>query len=185
MTLQAYTNSDMRYYCKTSPVCCKSPTISQITNAIVDVLKNVELPRLESQVRRNNGDAKKIRRNLLDQAHKQLDELNAQEQKQYELLEKGIYSEEVFEQRNKALKEKKLALMNTIQETMDNIPEQVDYREKVVMLKNAIKELEKPNTTAEKKNKLLKAVVDRIDYYADKTQPRNEHKFTIDITMNI
>ena len=185
MTLQAYTNSDMRFYCKTSPVCCKSPTMSQITNAIVDVLKNVELPRLESQVRRNNGDAKKIRRNLLDQAHKQLDELNAQEQKQYELLEKGIYSEEVFEQRNKALKEKKLALMNTIQETMDNIPEQVDYREKVVMLKNAIKELEKPNTTAEKKNKLLKAVVDRIDYYADKTQPRNEHKFTIDITMNI
>lgn len=149
------------------------------------MLKNVELPRLESQVRRNNGDARKIRRNLLDQAHKQLDELNAQEQKQYEFLEKGIYTEEVFEQRHNALKEKKLALMNTIQETMENIPEQVDYREKVIMLKNAIKELEKPNATAEKKNKLLKSVVDRIDYYAEKNQGYGEIKFTIDITMNI
>ena len=140
---------------------------------------------MESQVRRNNGDARKIRRNLLDQAHKQLDELNAQEQKQYEFLEKGIYTEEVFEQRHNALKEKKLALMNTIQETMENIPEQVDYREKVIMLKNAIKELEKPNATAEKKNKLLKSVVDRIDYYAEKNQGYGEIKFTIDITMNI
>ena len=83
------------------------------------------------------------------------------------------------------LKEKKLALLNTIQETMENIPEQVDYREKVILLKNVIKELPKDNVSSEKKNKLLKSVVDRIDYYADKNQKYGEHKFTIDITMNI
>lgn len=185
MMLQAYDNSEQRLYCKTSPVCCKSPTLSQITNAIVNALKTTELPKLEAQVKRNNKNEKEAKKSLLAQFHKQLAELNTQEQKQYDLLEKGIYTEEVFELRNTALKEKRTALKEQIQSMMEDIPEQVDYKEKVVQLKDVIKKLKDDSVPPAVKNKLLKSVVDRIEYYADKSQKVKQHNFTIEIFMNI
>lgn len=185
MTLQAYKNSEQRYYCKTNPVCCKSPTLSQITNAIVNTLKAVELPKLESQAKRNNKSEKETKKRLLVQFHKQLAELNEQEQKQYDLLEKGIYTEEIFEQRNSTLKEKRIALKAQIQSMMESIPEQIDYREKVIQLKNVIKSLKDDSIPPATKNKLLKSVVDKIEYYSEKDQKVKQHDFSIEIFMNI
>ena len=98
---------------------------------------------------------------------KQMTELTAQEEKQYDLLEKGIYSEEVFDKRNTALKEKMELLKKQLQEAKNNIPKEVDYGEKVMNLKKAIEGLKDDSIPPIEKNKLLKSIVKRIEYSND------------------
>jgi hypothetical protein len=141
--------------------------MSDITKAIISVLELAELPNLEAKLNNNEGDSAKIQRNLLIGLQKQLAELRQQEEKQYDLLEKGIYSEELFDRRNAALQEKMEALKKQIQEAKNNIPKEVDYGEKIMTLKKAIEGLKDDSIPPIEKNKLLKAIVKRIEYFND------------------
>lgn len=179
LMLQQYQTGENRIGCKYN--CVKSARVQEVFNAVISFLADTELPTLKAKAKEQQTNTYKPKQNILASLEKQLEELNEQEQKQYEFLEKGLYSEEVFEQRNKALKEKRLALKGQIQETMDSIPEQVDYKEKVVFLKNTIKELNDSDIDPITKNKLLKSVVVRIDYYSSKEQNYNERIFNVDV----
>jgi hypothetical protein len=44
------------------------------------------------------------------------------------------------------------------------MPKEVNYAERIVMLKDAIAGLKDDNVSAEEKNRLLKAIVERIEY---------------------
>jgi hypothetical protein len=50
------------------------------------------------------------------------------------------------------------------------MPEPVDYEEKVVKFRDALDALKNPEVDAEKKNILLKACIERIDYAREKPQ---------------
>ena len=50
------------------------------------------------------------------------------------------------------------------------MPEPVDYEEKVVKFKKALEALRDPKADAQKKNRLLKACIERIDYSREKPQ---------------
>jgi hypothetical protein len=95
---------------------------------------------------------------------KELDEMKKQEMKQYELVEKGIYSEEVFQVRNKELHAEMDALKTRIFEVTKIMPKEIDYGKKIVKLKDAIAGLRDDTVSIEMKNKLLKAIIKRIDY---------------------
>ena len=165
--------------------CCKSAPLIDVHLAVIDALENIELPALKAKAKDGESNNNKAKQSYIANLEKQLAELNDQEQKQYEFLEKGLYSEELFEQRHNALKEKKLALKGRIQETMETIPEQVNYKEKLLLLRKTIKELKKDNVAPLQQNQLLKSIVDRIYYYSPKGQKYGEHNFTIEIYLNI
>ncbi len=167
MRLRLQKNSEGRVLCNHNPACFKSATMTEITKAIIAALEYAELPNLEAKLNNNEGDSAKIQRNLLTGLQKQLTELRDQEEKQYDLLEKGIYSEELFDRRNTALQEKKEALKRQIQEAKNNIPKEVDYSEKIMTLKRAIEGLKDDSIPPIEKNKLLKAIVKRIEYFND------------------
>ena len=156
-----------RMLCNNNPACHKSAPVQDVENAVIAALEFVELPNLEAKLNNNEGDSAKIQRNLLASLQKQLAELRQQEEKQYDLLEKGIYSEELFDRRNTALQEKIEALKRQIQEAKNNIPKEVDYGEKVMTLKKAIDGLKDKSIPPIEKNKLLKAIVKRIEYSND------------------
>lgn len=185
LMLQPYKTGEHRFYCKAKPTCSKSARISEIEQALIVALEESELPKLEAKLQNNEGDSAKIKRNLLNNLEKQFIELTEQEEKQYDLLEKGIYSEEVFERRNKSIQDKKLALKKQIQETRESIPKNVDYGERIITLKNAIEGLKDSSVPPSTKNKLLKAIIDRIEYYSDKNQGYNERAFTLDVYLLI
>lgn len=185
MMFQGYSNSEPRFYCKQKPTCFKSATLSEIEKSIIFSLEQIELPNLEVKLSNNEGDSTKIKRNLLNSLEKQLIELNKQEEKQYELLEKGIYSEEVFDRRNKSLQDKKIAISNQIKETRESIPAPINYEEKIVSLKNAINGLKDSTIQPINKNKLLKAIVSHIEYSATKGQSYNERTFNLDVFLLI
>lgn len=158
---------EKRLACNSVPCCYKSAKVAEIDNAIITVLEMAELPNLEARLNNNEGDSAKIQRNLLTNLQKQLSELRVQEEKQYDLLEKGIYSEELFDRRNAALQEKMEALKKQIHEAKNNIPKEVDYADKIMTLKKAIAGLKDDSVPPVEKNKLLKAIVKRIEYSND------------------
>ena len=48
------------------------------------------------------------------------------------------------------------------------MPEPIDYEEQLLRFKDALEALDNPDMSAEKKNKLLKACIERIDYKREK-----------------
>jgi hypothetical protein len=56
------------------------------------------------------------------------------------------------------------AVKSKIYEVSRNMPEEIDYQDKIVKLKDAISGMTDPNITPLAKNKLLKTIVERIDY---------------------
>ena len=165
--LREHIKYEPRLLCNSNPACFKSALLSEITNALIAALEHSELPNLEAKLNNNEGDSAKIQRNLLAGLQKQLSELRNQEEKQYDLLEKGIYSEELFDRRNTALQEKMKALKKQIQEAKNNIPKEVDYGKKIMTLKRAIDGLKDDSIPPIEKNKLLKAIVKKIEYSND------------------
>lgn len=167
LRLRTSNKYDPRMLCNTNPACFKSAPMADITKSIIAALEFAELPNLEAKLNNNEGDSAKIQRNLLISLQKQMTELKTQEEKQYDLLEKGIYSEELFDRRNAALQEKMEALKKQIKEAKNNIPKEVDYGKKVMSLKKAIEGLKDDSIPPVEKNKLLKAIVKRIEYSND------------------
>ena len=175
-----------RMLCNTNPACYKSAPLPDMTKAIIAALEFSELPNLEAKLNNNEGDSAKIQQNLLNSLQKQLSELRDQEEKQYDLLEKGIYSEELFDRRNAALQEKIVALKKQIQEAKNNIPKEVDYSERIMTLKKAIEGLKDDSVPPVEKNKLLKAIVKRIEYSSDsKRYDYGSNNIKLDVYLRI
>ena len=186
LRLRSNTNYEDRMMCNNNPACSKSAPVTEITKAIIATLELAELPNLEAKLNNNEGDSAKIQRNILTSLQKQLSELRAQEEKQYDLLEKGIYSEELFDRRNAALREKIEAMKKQIEEAKNNIPKEVDYGEKIMTLKRAIEGLKDDGVPIAEKNKLLKAIVKRIEYSNDsKRYNFGESNIKLDVYLRL
>lgn len=142
----------------------KSAPLDEVVAAVVFALENEKLPELEVKLKSNAGNSLKIQQQQLKKMNDELAELQEQENRQYVFLEKGIYTEDVFMKRNKELHAEMEALKTRIFEAKKVLPQEVDYAEKIVKLKEAISGLKNENISVEAKNKLLKAIVQRIDY---------------------
>jgi hypothetical protein len=71
------------------------------------------------------------------------------------------------------------------------MPNEVNYAEKIVALKDAIAAMKDDQVPAEEKNRLLKAIVKRIEYTGippatkDKPYKKNENEFKLSITLRL
>ena len=184
MTTHPYPHAEARYECREKPMCFKSIKMSVVENGIITALEQVELPKLEAKLKNDDGNAFKIKKSLLENLEKELDDYKAQEEKQYEFLETGRYSEEVFDKRNAILHEKMEACQAKIRETQLSMPKQIDYQEKILSLKEAIEALKSDVSPAEK-NKLLKRIVERIDLETWGTGKKGDIRYKLDIFLKL
>lgn len=171
------------YNCK--DYCSKVLTPSDLTNAVKTVLMTVHLPELEAKLKNGEGNSSVIQKQLVDKLEKQMADLKKQEAKQYDLLETGIYSDEVFLKRNSALRAKISSCDNLLAEAKKNLPKAVNYEEKIVKLKEAVAALDDDTKSVEQKNILLKAVIKTIEYSSPKDQPHGVNDFKLRIDLNI
>ena len=171
------------YNCK--DYCSKVLTPSDLTNAVKTALMTVHLPELEAKLKNGEGNSSVIQKQLVDKLEKQMADLKKQEAKQYDLLETGIYSDEVFLERNSALRAKISSCDNLLAEAKKNLPKAVNYEEKIVKLKEAVAALDDDTKSVEQKNILLKAVIKQIEYSSDKNQPHGVNDFKLRIDLNI
>jgi hypothetical protein len=160
-----YTRTSPRYTCKSKPLCYKSVKVDAMLDAVIAALEESELPTLEFKAQNGDGNAYNIQRKLIAKLEKQMEDYRAQEDRQFELLETNKnYTQEIFDRRNAELRQKMEECKSAIYQAKSNLPESVDYTERVAVLKSAIEILKDDTATANEKNKVLKAIIEKIEY---------------------
>lgn len=144
--------------------CGASVSMEALTDAILFALQNESLPDLESKASNNEGLSANIQKKQLEKLKKELEELQEQEENQFELLEKRVYTEEMFLKRHKVLTVKIEGVQSQIYKLKQAAPKEVNYSSKVVKLKDAIAGIKDDSISAESKNKLLKSIIERIEF---------------------
>ena len=161
---QPYGHAEDRLGCRYHrPRCMKSIKISQAKEAVIDALENAELPELRAKLENGEGKSVAIQKRLLEKLEAQMEEYKAQEEKQYDLLETGKYTQELFDRRNAALRQKMEDCQKQIFETRTSMPEEVDYAERIITLEEAIAALKDDSVPLLTQNQLLKKAVERIE----------------------
>ena len=186
MIQHPYKRAKTRIECKRRNNCkSRSVTLEELVNAVTYALEITELPNLEAKAKNGDGKSIIIQQKHLERLQNELQALNEQEEKQYDFLESGTYTEEMFLKRHNALIAKKEKLNSAIYEAKKTLPKEVDYEEKVVKLKEAIAGLKDDSLSIEAKNKLVLAIVKRIDFTYEKFEGHGNHKFSLDIFLRI
>ena len=76
----------------------------------------------------------------------------------------------VFRVLNERLLKEKEEVQQALCTAYESMPNPVDYEEKMLRFKDALETLQDPNASALKKNTLLKACIERIDYKREKAE---------------
>ena len=161
-----YGHAEARYQCEYhTPICQKSVKVSQTLAAVIDTLEYAELPALKAKLENGDGDSAAIQKKLLEKLQKQLEEYKAQEETQYELLETKKYTQELFDRRNAALREKMEQCQLQIYETKRTMPEAVNYAERIVSLEKCIEALKDNSVSVQAQNRLLHEIVEKIEVF--------------------
>lgn len=177
MALHPYKHAEDRFTCKQRPPCFKSVKASAIHEAVLVSLEEAELPALELKVQNGDGDARKIQQRLLVKLEKQMEDYRVQEERQYDLLETNPnYPQDVFERRNKALRAKMDECQAAIYKAKSALPQSVDYAERVTALKNAIAILKNADAAPAEQNRVVKAIVERIEYTSVPSDQENRKR---------
>ena len=192
MIIHPYKKAEDRFECRNvnnSKRCYKSVKYSEVYDAVLNVLEYSELPQLELKVKNGDGESLKIQQRILAKLEKQMEEYRQMEEFQYDMLESRQYTQEFFNKRNAKLRANMEKCEKDIASTRATMPERVNYEDQLRDLKIAIAALKNPRTTPEEKNRLLKAVVDKIIFKGqppvDKSQwyKKGENEFTVTTVM--
>ncbi len=172
-----------RLVCRREAGCIKSVKLDDVYNKILEALELAELPAMKAQI--DNGDSQaEIQRRILKQLERQMQDYRAQEDKQFDLLETGRYSQELFDRRNGELRAKMAQCQQQINEARRQLPIRIDYAEKVRSMEDAIAALRDPDLDNRTKNRLLRSLIDRIIYNVPpEGEPRRQVAFTLDIKL--
>lgn len=180
-----YRRAEDRLECRTQPMCFKSAKVSDVTNALVAALELSELPDLKQKLNNGDGESVKIQQRHLAKLEEQMEQYHAQEEKQYDLLETGVYTQAKFEERNAALRQKMEDCASQIQKTKMNIPKAIDLSKKVIALEDAISALKDDDMPAEPKNKILKSILRRVEFASSDGDSKGETSITLSVFLNL
>lgn len=188
--------SEPRYLCREQSRCkTRSASAEIVMGAVIQGLK-LHLEDFEIKLESGAGDSEKLQTERLENIQKELEELNVQQEKLYDFLERGIYTEEKFVERNKKLADRREELRTSYNKIKSTLPGAVNYEDKVIKLSSAIDILQKPDVSAKIKNDFLKEIIEKIVYTpsgAEKTFGKgrkrggrwDESTFTLDIFLKL
>ena len=137
-------------------------------DALEDYLKKYRFKIKTESKKDNNNEIYEKQLNILT---KELSTLNNQKLKLFDLLERGIYSEELFLERSKNIDTR----MKTLKDNIDKIKKELS-KKSIIKKKNEIIEFEnaisayKQTDDVRIKNELLKSILYKIEYKKNKKQ---------------
>lgn len=155
---------DNQAYCKTSS-CLYDEIIDRVVNVLEQCINDFEI-----RIKNNDDDSIKHHASLMKRLKAKYEELRKKELSQWEKYTSEEMPKDIFDVLNaKVLKEKE-EVQQALCKAAESIPERVDYEEKLYRFKDALEALKDPEVPAIKKNALLKACIDRIDYKREKAE---------------
>ena len=208
MSLRTYKNPDGTERCSPRLLCdgqvhCETGSClySEIIEIVVNVLRQ-KIADYQVQASNNNDDIIKEREKVIKNLEKKLANLQAKELSQWEAQADpdpaNRMPQHIFQQLNGKLKKEKADVETALQRAYETMPTRIDYEQKIVTLEDALNALLDPKKSAEAKNRLLKACIERIEYtrekpqrikskkvrYYDKDQKRTLHKSPLPVGGN-
>lgn len=173
MIRHPYKHAEDRLACRYhKPMCMKSARLNDVIQATIIALEESELPDLKAKLSNGEGKSVAIQKRMLEKLEAQMEDYRKQEEKQYDLLETGKYTQELFDRRNAALRQKMEDCQKQIFETKQSMPKEVDYAERIMSLEEAIAALKDDTIPYEAQNKLIKKIVERIDVTTHEITPK-------------
>lgn len=171
-----------------------SSKLSLVEKAVIDGIKEItEEYKLNNDISVSSKDIDLgivSKQNLIHEKESELERLNNQKVKQYDPLEQGIYTTEVFLERSKAIAESIQACSDSIEKLKEEI-----NRDKVLVEQQSafIPRCEELlnnywSLDMESRNKMLKSLIDKVIYTKDSKNAYgrgNEIKFELDIFPKI
>lgn len=184
MAQRPYPHARTRIECRNRGGCnANSAFLDDVIDAVVFALEHEQLPEMEVKLHNDEGKAASIQKKQLEKMNQELEELYAKEERQHDFLESGTYTEDVFLKRNKAVHAQIEELKSKIFEAKKNIPKEINYADKIVKIKEALKGLQDNSLTPEAKNILLKAIVDRIEYEFIERLGKGKMRFRLHVKL--
>lgn len=184
MAQHPYPHARTRIECRNRGGCNANSTyLDDVVDAVAFALEYEQLPEMEVKLHNDEGKAASIQKKQLEKMNRELEELYAKEERQHDFLESGTYTEDVFLKRNKAVHAQIEELKSKIFEAKKNIPKEINYADKIVKIKEALKGLQDDSLTPEAKNVLLKAIVDRIEYEFIERLGKGKMRFRLHVKL--
>lgn len=115
----------------------------------------------------DNSDRLDLLRQAVSSCREDLSAADRQLQKQYDLLEKGIYDESTFYERSAIMKKRKFELTSRLKDLQAELQTETERNEAVKNLLPTLQTIHDTYpklTSAELKNRLLKEVIDHVEY---------------------
>lgn len=113
----------------------------------------------------------------IEELEKELLAIEDRQNELYDLLESKIYSRDVFIQRNNKLAIEREKNQKKLANLIVNKPKEINYDDKIIQVKQAIKLLKDDSVDAKIKNDFFKSIIERIEY------SREEDNLILDVFL--
>ncbi len=176
MQARYFQKAGRQYVLCTTPGCCKSTPLSLVENAILQYFRTAlgTLP-----ISMPAGQKAPNLQPLIQTAQRDLAAVRAQKGRLYDLVEKGIYDPETFAMRLQILEEKSKQLTDALSALRQQEHAQADTRSALPgQTIHTVLEAYQAASPREK-NMLLKAVIDHMVYYKEKTAKTEEFELEL------
>lgn len=179
MSLRFYKKKDgtercsPRLMCDSSHCDVGSCTYDELVNGVCVILEQ-SISDFETKLNVNDNNAVKLHQDLIKNLEKKLKDLQAKELSQWEAqsdpdIEKRM-PQDIFKQLNAKLLKEKEDVQQALKKAYESTPEPINYKDKIIRLKDALSALKNPKASPEEKNIVLKSCVDRIEYHREKPE---------------
>ena len=181
-----YPRSAPRLMCNHQTRCgAGSVLVSEIMKMVASVLKQ-KITDFEIEMQNDNNDSIALHEKLIKNLEKKLENLQAREISQWESQSDPDPSkrmpQHIFQALNEKLVKEREEVEKALEEARKTIPTKVDYAKKIITLQTALDALLDKNKSAGEKNVLLKACIEKVEIYRERTiqlkGKGNFHKYT-------
>lgn len=180
MTLQVHKDKNGKEKCASRLTCLHqsrcgigSSTYDEVMERVCDILEQC-IEDFEIRLTNNEGDSIKLHARLIKNLEQKMKDLEEKEISQWEVQAHPDPSQrmpaEIFKKLNEKLLAEKEEIRQALCNAYESMPEPVNYEEKIVLFTDALAALKNPDVEPVVKNELLKACIERIDYYRERPQ---------------
>ena len=167
ITIAYDSRKNMRYRCRHFKQCrTGSVSARMVIDAVCDELeKQIE----DFEVRLNEGvaDEQKRREKEVRMLEKKIKELEAKEISLWEKYAEDNMPKDIFDKlREKTISEKEI-VTSELKAAKENTKVSIDYEERIATFSEALEALRDDNVSAEQQNNLLRACIEKINYFRE------------------
>ena len=166
-------------YCHTASI-----TFDEMISKITEILK-VYIADFEIQIKNDSKNTVANHTAHIKRLETKLVELEKKELSQWEKYSEEAMPKAIFDKLNEKVLQEKEIVIQAIEDAKTNAPTVDDYKEKLMRFTDALNGLQDANVSAQRKNKLLKACIERINYKRDKGSRWNSTEYELDIKLKL